>query len=136
MQSPMTDVGGVESTTENGVGTITFSHPKSNSLPAAILAELAASVTRFGADSKVKVIVLRSGGTGAFCAGASFSELQGISDEAGGKKFFIGFANLIMAMIRCPKFIIARVQGKRSAAESEFSPRRTIRLPPNSARFD
>jgi methylglutaconyl-CoA hydratase len=112
MQSPMTDNGRVESTVENGVGTITFSHPKSNSLPASILAELAASVSRLGADSKVKVIVLRSGGTGAFCAGASFSEMQAISDETGGKKFFLGFANLILAMIRCPKFIVTRVQGK------------------------
>lgn len=112
MQSPMTDNGKVESIVENGVGTITFSHPKSNSLPAAILAELAASVGRFGVDSSVKAIVLRSGGTGAFCAGASFAELQSISDEAGGKKFFLGFANLILAMIRCPKFIITRVQGK------------------------
>jgi methylglutaconyl-CoA hydratase len=108
----MTDNGRVESTVEKGVGTITFSHPKSNSLPAAILAELAASVSRFGSDQAVNVIVLRSGGTGAFCAGASFSELQSISDEAGGKKFFLGFANLILAMIRCPKFIVTRVQGK------------------------
>lgn len=108
----MTDAGAVEATVEKGIGTIAFSHPKSNSLPAAILAELAASVTRFGADANVKVIVLRSGGTGAFCAGASFAELQAISDEAGGKKFFLGFANLILAMIRCPKFIVTRVQGK------------------------
>jgi methylglutaconyl-CoA hydratase len=112
VQSPMTDNGKVESTVENGIGTIAFSHPKSNSLPAAILTELAASVSRFGADSKVKVILLRSGGTGAFCAGASFSELQSISDEVGGKKFFLGFATLILVMIRCPKFIVTRVQGK------------------------
>src|SRR5438094_3765359 len=112
MQSPMTDNGTVESTLENGIGTITFSHPKSNSLPAAILAELAATVTRLGADASVKVIVLRSGGSGAFCAGASFSELHSISDEAGGKRFFLGLANLILAMIRCPKFIVTRVQGK------------------------
>ena len=112
MGLPMTDNGRVEAGTKDGVGTITFSHPKSNSLPASILAELASAVEQLGADDSVRVIVLRSEGSGAFCAGASFSELQSISDEAAGKKFFLGFARLILAMIRCPKFIITRVQGK------------------------
>ena len=108
----MTDDGRVESAIEKGIGTITFSHPKGNSLPGSVLAELAREVVRLGADDTAKVIVLRSEGTGAFCAGASFSELQSISDEAMGKKFFLGFARLILAMIRCPKFIVTRVQGK------------------------
>ncbi|MDQ6716977.1 MAG: enoyl-CoA hydratase/isomerase family protein [Gemmatimonadota bacterium] len=108
----MTDNGRVESKIEGGIGTITFSHPKGNSLPGTVLADLAGAVSKMAADEAVKVIVMRSEGSGAFCAGASFSELQSISDEATGKKFFLGFANLIIAMIRCPKFIIARVQGK------------------------
>jgi methylglutaconyl-CoA hydratase len=106
------DNGRVESKVEKGIGTITFSHPKGNSLPASVLADLSREVVRLGVDDAVKVIVLRSEGSGAFCAGASFSELQAISDEATGKNFFLGFARLILAMIRCPKFIIARVQGK------------------------
>jgi len=35
-----------------------------------------------------------------------------VSDAAGGKKFFMGFARLIITMIRCPKLIVARVHGK------------------------
>ena len=108
----MTDNGRVETRVENGVATISFFHPKGNSLPASVLAGLAAAVTAAGEDAAARVVVLRSEGTGAFCAGASFSELQGISDEASGKKFFLGFANLILAMIRCPKFVVARVQDK------------------------
>lgn len=108
----MPDDGRVETRIENGVATISFHHPKGNSLPASVLADLAAAVTAAAEDAAVRVIVLRSEGTGAFCAGASFSELKAISDEASGKAFFLGFANLILAMIRCPKFIIARVQGK------------------------
>ena len=56
--------------------------------------------------------MLRSEGTGPFCAGASFQELQAISTIAQGKQFFSGFARLIVAMTRCPRFIIARVHGK------------------------
>ena len=95
-----------------GIATITFFHPKSNSLPGNLLAELAAAVTAAGADENAKVIVLRSDGDGAFCGGASFAELQAISDAASGKKFFMGFVNLILAMIRAPKFVVARVHGK------------------------
>lgn len=104
--------GRVHSETLNGVTTITFGHPKSNSLPAALLLELARTVSAAGKDKKSRVVLLRSEGTGAFCAGASFEELQRISDAVHGKRFFMGFANLIIAMIRCPKFIVTRVHGK------------------------
>jgi methylglutaconyl-CoA hydratase len=58
------------------------------------------------------VVVLRSAGDRTFCAGASFDELAAISDLATGKQFFMGFANVINAMRRCPKLIIGRIQGK------------------------
>ena len=95
-----------------GVATVCFAHPKSNSLPGTLLAQLANAIQTLGRDPDAKVIVLRSEGSGAFCAGASFAELQAVSDEQSGTKFFMGFATLILAMIRCPKFILTRVQGK------------------------
>lgn len=107
-----TGSGRLSSETSDGVTTITFSHPKSNSLPGKMLAGLAESVRAAGTNPKTTVIVLRSEGTGAFCAGASFSELRAIHNATEGKKFFMGFATLIIAMIRCPKLIVTRVQGK------------------------
>ena len=98
--------------TENGIGTIEFFHPQSNSLPGHILAELAATITKAGKDDNIKVIVLKSAGERAFCAGASFDELVAIDTPENGKKFFSGFANVINAARKCPKFIIGRVQGK------------------------
>jgi methylglutaconyl-CoA hydratase len=97
---------------EHGVATIEFYHPASNSLPAAILSDLAKTINDIGIDNRVKVIVLRSAGEGAFCAGASFDELMAITTEAEGKKFFSGFAHVINAMRKCHKLIIGRVQGK------------------------
>jgi methylglutaconyl-CoA hydratase len=96
----------------NGIATIQFVHPKGNSLPAALLARLAQEFRTLGAAEDVHVIVLRSGDTGPFCAGASFDELKAIRDNASGKEFFMGFARVIIAMTRCPKVIIARVHGK------------------------
>jgi len=95
-----------------GVATVRFAHPKGNSLPAALLARLAEEIRSLGPQPEAKVIVLRSGDTGPFCAGASFDELKAINDPAAGKEFFMGFARVILAMTRCPKFIIARLHGK------------------------
>jgi methylglutaconyl-CoA hydratase len=97
---------------ERGIATIEFFHPSSNALPAAILADLAHTINTVGTDARAKVIVLRSAGDKAFCAGASFDELTAIDSEAAGKKFFSGFALVINAMRKCHKLIIGRVQGK------------------------
>lgn len=102
----------VRSEINNGIGTITFFHPQSNSMPGEQLRNLAAEVEKLGKDSNVKVIVLKSEGDKAFCAGASFDELIAIKDIDTGLKFFSGFAAVINAMRKAPKFVLARVQGK------------------------
>lgn len=102
----------VRSTVENGIGTITFFHPQSNSMPGEQLRRLAAEIERLGKDPAVRVMVLKSEGDKAFCAGASFDELISIKDLETGTRFFSGFAQVINAMRKAPKFIIARVQGK------------------------
>ena len=96
----------------SGITIIEFFHPRSNSLPAAILNELAGEIHSAGLQTETKVIVLRSAGSGAFCAGASFTELIAITTAEEGKKFFSGFAHVINTMRKCPKLIIARIQGK------------------------
>ena len=95
-----------------GVAVVTFAHPRSNSLPSAVLAELSSVIRDLGANENVRVVVLGSSGHRAFCAGASFDELVAISDEAEGLSFFMGFANVINALRSIPKFVIGRVQGK------------------------
>ncbi|MBM3430477.1 MAG: enoyl-CoA hydratase/isomerase family protein [Bacteroidetes bacterium] len=97
---------------ENGIGTITFGHPMSNSLPGKILRKLAETITELGKNDAVKVIILKSDGEKAFCAGASFDELISINDFETGKAFFSGFAHVINACRTCPKFIVGRLQGK------------------------
>lgn len=102
----------VKSEIVNGTGTITFFHPQSNSMPGSQLRNLAAEIEKLGKDTNVKVIVLKSEGEKAFCAGASFDELISIKDIETGLKFFSGFAAVINAMRKAPKFVIARVQGR------------------------
>lgn len=98
--------------TQNNIATITFFHPKGNSFPGEQLRKLAGMISDVGKAKDSRVIVLKSKGDGAFCAGASFDELISIKNFEEGKHFFMGFAMVINAMRRCPKLIIARVQGK------------------------
>jgi methylglutaconyl-CoA hydratase len=102
----------VKSDISNGIGTITFFHPQSNSMPGFQLRSVAEEIEKMGRDDKAKVIVLKSEGEKAFCAGASFDELISINDMETGTKFFSGFAGVINAMRQAPKFVIVRVQGK------------------------
>lgn len=102
----------VRSETHQSITTLEFYHPQSNSMPAALLHDLAHEIHKSGLDFNTKVIVLKSAGDRAFCAGASFEELTAIRTHEDGLKFFSGFAHVINAMRKCPKLIIARVQGK------------------------
>jgi len=104
--------GYVKVNTKNKISEITFYHPKSNSLPGYLLDDLTEAIKEISTRKDASVIILRSDGNGAFCAGASFDELLSIRDFKSGKKFFSGFANVINAMRKAPQFILARVHGK------------------------
>jgi methylglutaconyl-CoA hydratase len=104
--------GYVKTETHQGITRIEFFHPQSNSLPGKILEELAQEIHFAGQEDDTRMILLKSAGDKAFCAGASFDELMAINTEAEGTKFFSGFANVINAMRKCPKFIIGRIHGK------------------------
>ncbi|MBX7094940.1 MAG: enoyl-CoA hydratase/isomerase family protein [Flavobacteriales bacterium] len=110
--STITEQGHVKTNVNNGIAEVEFFHPMSNSMPGKLLNQLADTITEIGKNKDVTVIILRSSGDKAFCAGASFDELISIKDFETGKKFFSGFANVINAMRKCPKFIIGRIQGK------------------------
>lgn len=96
----------------NGIASIEFFHPLSNSLPGKVLAKLTKTISDLGNNESVKVIILKSQGERAFCGGASFDELISIQDLDTGKTFFSGFANVINACRKSPKLIIGRIQGK------------------------
>ena len=108
----MPDQGSITHNIQDKISTIEFHHPKGNSLPGKLLKELTAAIREAVESEESRVIVIRSKGDGAFCAGASFDELLAISNLEEGKEFFMGFANVINAMRKSPKFILCRVQGK------------------------
>lgn len=102
----------ITTTIQNNIATISFFHPSGNSFPSSQLEQLTQELNSVGQSDEVTIIILKSEGTGAFCAGASFDELLAVSNLEEGSKFFSGFANVINAMRTCPKLIIGRAHGK------------------------
>lgn len=99
-------------TIKNKIATVKFGHPASNSFPRVLLDRLTNELHSLNNNDAISVIVLKSEGTRAFCAGASFDELLAVSTLEEGTRFFAGFANLINAMRTCKKIIIGRIHGK------------------------
>lgn len=104
--------GTLVTTFNNKIATVTFGHPASNSFPSEQLQRLTDEIYSLSANNTISVIVLKSEGEGAFCAGASFDELLAVSNLEQGAKFFSGFANVINAMRKCSKVIVGRIHGK------------------------
>ena len=111
--------GTVSTNFKDGIAAVTFFHPQSNSLPGGLLRKLADEITAAGKNPETKVILLKSEGEKAFCAGASFDELLAIKTEQEGLAFFKGFANVINAMRKCPKLIIGRIHGRSCKRKKE-----------------
>lgn len=101
--------GYVKSEVNGGIATVTFHHPKSNSLPGHVLRGMAEAIQESGRNPDVRVIILRSEGDKAFCAGASFDELLSIDSNERGLAFFSGFALVINAIRTAPVFVIGRI---------------------------
>ncbi|MBK8820199.1 MAG: enoyl-CoA hydratase/isomerase family protein [Saprospiraceae bacterium] len=104
--------GHIQTEIKKGLATIEFFHPAQNSLPGHLLSALASAIEDAGNNEGVILILLKSAGHRTFSAGASFTELAGIKDFDEGKKFFLGFANVINAIRTCPKIVLSRIQGK------------------------
>ncbi|MEE8587694.1 MAG: enoyl-CoA hydratase/isomerase family protein [Acidobacteriota bacterium] len=108
----MSETGSVDAQIADGVAEVSFFHPQKNSLPGGLLRRLAAEIDGLGRNDEVRVVALRSLGDGPFCAGASFDEMLAAQDFEQARTFFMGFAQVILAMKKCPKFVVTRVQGK------------------------
>jgi methylglutaconyl-CoA hydratase len=104
--------GSINTTFENNIATLEFGHPASNSFPSELLEKLTNELNTLSVNPNISVIILKSSGSKAFCAGASFDELLAVTNPKEATLFFSGFANVLNAMRNCSKIIIGRIQGK------------------------
>ena len=111
----------VEVERQAGVLVLTLARPeRRNSLSEAMLGALQAGIDEASQDAGVRAVVIAAKGT-AFCAGHDLKELSARrSDADGGRAYYALImrlcADLMRAIVRCPKPVIAAVQGAATAA--------------------
>jgi enoyl-CoA hydratase/carnithine racemase len=111
----------VEVERQAGALVLTLARPeRRNSLSEAMLGALQAGLDEAARDAGVRAIVIAAKGP-AFCAGHDLKELSSRrSDADGGRAYFAKImrqcAEMMRSIVRCPKPVIAAVQGPASAA--------------------
>ena len=104
-----------------GVLLLTLARPdRRNSLSEAMLHALQAAIADAGADRQVRAVVLAAEGP-VFCAGHDLKELTAHRTDADGGRGFTEklmrlCSTVMQAILKCPKPVIAAVQGTASAA--------------------
>ena len=78
------DQGDVQYSIDNGIATVEFHNPLSNSLPGKVLAKLADTITELGTNDDALDIVVRIEGERAFLAGASCDDFLTVDALEGG----------------------------------------------------
>jgi enoyl-CoA hydratase/carnithine racemase len=106
---------------EAGIALVTLNRPEArNCLSLAMIEALAGTVRALSANRDVRAIVLAAAGT-VYCAGHDLKELTSHrADPDGGRGFYAETmrrcADLMQAIVACPKPVIAAVQGTATAA--------------------
>ena len=94
------------------VATITIGHPAANALPLALLHQLCDQLASLKDKKDLRVVLIQTEGSGAFCAGANLADLAQADTLEKATAFFSGFARLINTLRTLPQITIARVHGK------------------------
>ena len=102
----------VYTTFAGSIATIEFASEQANALSMELLQRLTKELDALSTHEAVKIVILRSKGEKAFCAGAFFNELVEVDSPESGQRFFCGFARVLCAIRNCQKPVIARAHGK------------------------
>jgi enoyl-CoA hydratase/carnithine racemase len=122
--------------TEQGVTTLTLNRPQArNSLSQGMLKALLAAFADLATDAETHVIILAGSGP-AFCAGHDLKELQGANyARAYTERLFADCAQLMQAIVRLPKPVIAQVHGIATAAGCQLVASCDLAVAAEDARF-
>lgn len=125
---------------DGAVARLTMNRPAArNSLSLAMLERMYQAFTDLGADNAVHVIILAANGPG-FCAGHDLKEITAARSQADkGAAFFddtmARCARLMMAIVNCPKPVIAQVHGIATAAGCQLVASCDLAIAADTARF-
>ncbi|RIX49754.1 MAG: enoyl-CoA hydratase [Rhodocyclales bacterium GT-UBC] len=121
---------------DNGVTTLTLNRPQArNALSQGMLRALLDAFAAIAADDSVRVVILAGAGP-AFCAGHDLKELRA-ADYAREytEQLFGDCAELMQAIVKLPKPVIARVHGIATAAGAQLVASCDLAVAADDARF-
>jgi enoyl-CoA hydratase/carnithine racemase len=121
---------------EPGIVTLTLNRPQSrNGLSLGMLTALRASLTEIAADDTARVLIIAGAGP-AFCAGHDLKELAATGyDPTYITSLFAECAEVMQAIVRLAKPVIARVHGVASAAGAQLVASADLAVAAEDARF-
>jgi enoyl-CoA hydratase/carnithine racemase len=105
-----------------------------NALSAALMAELGEALARAAQDSAVRVVVIAGAGP-AFCAGHDLRELRSDPRREAYERIFAQCSELMLAIVRLPKPVIAEVHGIATAAGCQLVASCDLAIAAETARF-
>jgi len=123
-------------TDDEGVATLTLDRPQSrNSLSLGMLGALREALAALAGDAQARVVILAGSGP-AFCAGHDLRELRERGYDPGYiDALFRECAEVMLAMVRLPKPVIARVHGVATAAGAQLVASADLAFAAEDARF-
>jgi len=121
--------------TENGICRLTLNRgDRYNPLSRAMITALQSEVTRIGADSAIRCVVLAAEGKG-FCAGHDLKELRAHPDLAWQQELFSACNTLMVSLTTLPQPVLARVHGIATAAGCQLVSMCDLAVAADTARF-
>ena len=118
-----------------GVVTLTLNRPTQfNSLSQALMSELQTELERIAADERARVVIVAGAGK-AFCAGHDLKEMRADPSKEFQKQLFRQCSQLMLALVRLPQPVIARVHGIATAAGCQLVSMCDLAVASDNARF-
>jgi len=120
---------------DRGVLRLTLNRPEArNALSAALIGALLEALGRAAADPQARVVVIDGAGPG-FCAGHDLRELRADPRRATYERLFAQCSELMLAIVRLPKPVIAEVDGVATAAGCQLVVTCDLAVAAEDARF-
>ncbi len=117
------------------VATLVLNRPQArNALSLALMDALIGELKAIAADAGVKAVVLAGAGP-AFCAGHDLKELRAMPRRDFYEQVFARCSEMMLAIVRLPKPVIARVHGVATAAGCQLVASSDLAVADEDARF-
>ena len=134
-QSALADAIVLHQRDARGVHRLTLNQPKAfNVLSEAMLTELQRQIDLIAADESVRVLVIAAEGK-AFCAGHDLKQMKANPRLDYYQALFAQCSKMMLALLKLPVPVIARVQGLATAAGCQLVAQCDLAVAVDSARF-